>query len=129
MNKKPGPLEDLVDTVKRLRGVNGCPWDAKQTTRSLRRYLVEEGGEILEAIDKDDRQNLCEELGDFLYLIVMLAEINQEADHFSLEDVISGINAKLIRRHPHVFGTSEITDEAALREQWEAIKRAEKSID
>ncbi len=119
-------FEALLHTVRVLRGQNGCPWDKKQTTGSLKEYLIEEFEEILEAIENSDLANLCEELGDFLYLIVMIAEINREKEAFSLQSVLEGVNEKLIRRHPHVFSGTTIADETALRKQWEQIKATEK---
>ncbi len=119
-------FETLLQTVRILRGRNGCPWDKKQTTGSLKEYLIEEFEEILEAVENNDLANLCEELGDFLYLIVMIAEINREKKAFSLQNVLEGVNEKLVRRHPHVFSGATVTDEAALRKQWEKIKAAEK---
>ena len=110
-------------------GENGCPWDKKQTTASLKKYLIEEFNEIIEAIDNQDPRNLCEELGDFLYLIVMISEINKQSGSFSLQDVIQSINDKLIRRHPHVFSDVTIDDEKTLRKQWEEIKKSEKKFD
>jgi tetrapyrrole methylase family protein/MazG family protein len=127
MKKISTKFDSLIETVKTLRGEKGCPWDKKQTIDSLQKYLVEEFEEILQAIDKKDNRNLCEELGDFLYLIVMISEINEENGDFSLQDVIGGINEKLVRRHPHVFSGTLIEDEAALRKQWEKIKTAEKA--
>ncbi len=120
-------LNDLVTTIRKLRGKNGCPWDRKQTIESLARYLNEELEEIIQAIDTNDFDNLCEELGDFLYLILMLAQISEENKKFNLADIISGINQKLIRRHPHVFGDAVVTDEKALRKQWHRIKAEEKT--
>ena len=117
----------LVTTIRKLRGKNGCPWDKKQTIESLEKYLNEEFEEIIQAIDTDDPGNLCEELGDFLYLIIMLAEISEKNKHFDLGDVIRGINEKLTRRHPHVFGDAVITDEKSLRQQWGRIKAEEKA--
>lgn len=119
-------FSQLVDTIKRLRSQNGCPWDSKQTTASLRKYLVEEFGEILAALDNEDRENLSEELGDFLYLILMLGEINNDQGHFDISRIISSINEKLIRRHPHVFKKNEQLSETELRQQWARIKAAEK---
>lgn len=116
----------LVTTVRRLRDENGCPWDRKQTTASLVKYLDEEFQEILAAIAADDRTNLCEELGDFLYLIIMLSEINAAESAFDLDDVLLGVSNKLIRRHPHVFAGTPVMDEAALTRQWQAIKEQEK---
>lgn len=119
-------FELLVGTVTTLRSDNGCPWDRKQTNESLKKYLKEEFSEIITALESKDHDNLCEELGDFLYLIIMLAEINSQNNLFTLEDVVRRIDRKLIRRHPHVFGTATIADEAALKQQWQDIKAAEK---
>lgn len=120
-------FSQLVDTIKKLRSGDGCPWDSKQTTASLRKYLVEEFAEILTALDNRDQENLCEELGDFLYLILMLGEINSDKGHFDICRIISSINEKLIRRHPHVFETNEQLSEAELRQQWARIKASEKN--
>jgi len=114
-------FERLVTTIKTLRSEAGCPWDKKQTTASLKKYLVEEFEEILLAIENHDADNLCEELGDFLYLIIMLSEIHDESGQFALEDVIRNVDAKLIRRHPHVFGGKPISDSKTLRNQWRKI--------
>ena len=127
MNQTLSNFKDLIETVRALRSQNGCPWDKKQTTESLEKYLHEEFTEIIEAIHKKDSENLCEELGDFLYLILMLSEINRQNSTFSLENVIQKINEKLIRRHPHVFDGKEIGDELSLTKQWQQIKQAEKS--
>lgn len=120
-------LSELIQTVQTLRAEEGCPWDRKQTVQSLKRYLQEELDEILASIDNNDYDNLCEELGDFLYLIVMLSEINDQSQRFSLSDVIRTINEKLIRRHPHVFGSKQDLDEKTLRRQWQEIKDQEKA--
>ncbi len=127
MNEISSNLETLIKTIKALRGKQGCPWDKKQTTESLQKYLIEEFDEILQAIDNRDLQNLSEELGDFLYLIIMISEINENNGTFSLRDVIDGINEKLIRRHPHVFSGTSVKDEKELRKQWNKIKAAEKA--
>jgi len=127
MNQTLNNFKNLIETVKALREQNGCPWDKRQTTESLEKYLHEEFAEIIEAIHKKDSENLCEELGDFLYLILMLSEINRQNGSFSLENIIQTINEKLIRRHPHVFGGKEIEDELSLTKQWQQIKQAEKS--
>ncbi len=118
---------DLVDIVKILRGENGCPWDKKQTIISLTKYLREEFNELLLAIDNNDPENICEEAGDLLFLIVMIAMISSESKTFELIDVINTIREKLVRRHPHVFAGVQIKDEEALRKQWEMIKAQEKS--
>jgi MazG family protein len=126
MNQILCNFRDLIKTVRALRGQNGCPWDMKQTTESLEQYLHEEFTEIIEAIHNQDLENLCEELGDFLYLILMISEINRQNGSFSLENVIQTINKKLIRRHPHVFEDIELKDELSLTKQWQQIKQAEK---
>jgi MazG family protein len=127
MRKIEEEFRELVDIVKKLRGENGCPWDKKQTTVSLTKYLREEFNELLLAIDNNDPDNLCEEAGDLLFLIVMIAEINSESKIFELADVITTIREKLIRRHPHVFAGVKVEDEEGLRRQWQMIKSQEKS--
>ncbi len=116
----------LISTIRQLRSEHGCPWDRKQTTASLKKYLIEEFDEIIEAINHDDPENLCEELGDFLYLILMIGEINHDQRSFTIEDILYHINQKLIRRHPHVFTSRKDLDESELRQQWNAIKEREK---
>ena len=120
-------FNSFLETIRQLRGEQGCPWDRKQTTASLKKYLVEEFGEIIEAIDRNDPDNLCEELGDFLYLIVMIGEINKDEGLFSVDTIIDSINDKLIRRHPHVFGSRKELGDKELRQQWQAIKQREKN--
>ena len=85
-------FDELLETIRRLRGKDGCPWDSSQTTGSLKKYLLEEFDEIIAAIDSNDHRNLCEELGDFLYLILMLGEINKVDGLFDVGQIIGGIN-------------------------------------
>ena len=118
----------LIETIQQLRGENGCPWDRKQTTQSLKKYLQEEFDEIIEALERDDPENLCEELGDFLYLILMIGEISRDQGLFGVEQIINSINNNLVRRHPHVFATRTQLDEKELRAQWNAIKNTEKGL-
>ncbi len=127
MNNITEAFNNLIETVRILRSEDGCPWDRRQTIESLRSHLLEECEEIIMAIDNKDLPNLSEELGDFLYLIVMLSIINNENGSFTLFDVIEGINDKLVRRHPHVFSGVKITDEEELRRQWNQIKAIEKN--
>lgn len=117
------PLEDIIKT---LRSPGGCPWDIVQTHKSLRRNLIEEVYEVIEAIDLENKDLLCEELGDLLMQIVFHARMAEEAGYFSMQDVIDGITEKLIRRHPHVFGDVSVKDAGEVLVNWEAIKRAEK---
>jgi tetrapyrrole methylase family protein / MazG family protein len=119
-------LTELVSTIKTLRGINGCPWDIRQSPSSLVKHLKSECEELVIAIQNDDHANICEEIGDLLYLIVMISEIHTDHDIFTLADVISTINEKLIRRHPHVFAGQPYENEEQLATQWEAIKAEEK---
>ncbi len=121
-------FSNFVDIVEKLRSGAGCPWDRKQTTLTLKRYLLEETQETLEAIDSNDTEHIKEELGDLLYIIVLLAQISSEEDHFNISDVINEITAKMLRRHPHVFENSITGTDEELRQQWLSIKNKEKSI-
>ncbi|MCI8453369.1 MAG: nucleotide pyrophosphohydrolase [Lachnospiraceae bacterium] len=114
-------FDDLKTIMTRLRGKDGCPWDRAQTHESLKRYLVEECGEVLEAIDNQDTENLCEELGDVLYQIMIHSEIEKEKGSFCVDDVVDGICKKMVRRHPRVFGGADMSAEAS----WEEIKKKE----
>ncbi|MGW8194345.1 MAG: MazG nucleotide pyrophosphohydrolase domain-containing protein, partial [Desulforhopalus sp.] len=113
-------------TISSLRGENGCPWDKRQTSKSLIKHLKSETAELVEAIENNDSANICEELGDLLYIIIMISEINNNLGNFTLTKVITTINEKLIRRHPHVFAGYRYDNEDELAEQWNAIKAAEK---
>ncbi len=117
----------LVQTIITLRGDDGCPWDKRQTTASLVKYLNSEFDELIAAINNNDTENICEELGDLLYLILMISQINDEEGKFNVTQVIEGVTEKLIRRHPHVFAGVEVKNEQELREQWQKIKAEEKS--
>ena len=120
---------DLVAIMEELRGPEGCPWDRKQTRRTLRPYLLEETCEVLEAIDKDDLELLVEELGDLLLQVVFHAQIGKEDGEFEIKDITDGIVNKLIIRHPHVFGDVEVTNESGALASWEKSKRDQKGID
>ncbi len=116
----------LKEIVARLRAPDGCPWDREQTHESLRAALVEECYEAVEAIDRADDVNLREELGDLLLHVVMHAHMAGERQAFTFEEVVDGICEKLVRRHPHVFGTDKAEDTTAVLRKWEQIKREEK---
>lgn len=124
-------LLDLVATMDRLRSPGGCPWDAEQTHESLATYLLEETYETLEAIENGDDTHLREELGDLLLQVLFHARIAEERESgaWSIDDVAAGINDKLIRRHPHVFGEDGETAEGAawVAGRWEQLKREEKA--
>ena len=122
-------FEKLCQIVAKLRGPGGCPWDREQTHESLLPALIEEAYEVTEAAREKNDAHFHEELGDLLLLVVMHAEIASETDRFNIDDVVRDISEKLIRRHPHVFGTSDARDSGAVLKQWEAIKRDEKKTD
>jgi MazG family protein len=119
-------LLDLVRVMARLRGPGGCPWDREQDHRSLARHLLEESHEVLEAIDDGDPQQLRDELGDLLLQVVFHAQIGAEAGTFDVDEVAEGLVAKLVRRHPHVFGDVEVESAAEVLVNWERIKADEK---
>lgn len=120
------PLEQLRSVVSALRSPQGCPWDQEQTHASLRAGLLEEAYEVVAAIDSGDDLNLREELGDLLLQVVFHSQIAQEQNRFSLDAVALDIAQKLVRRHPHVFGSETARDSAAVLVRWEEIKNAEK---
>jgi MazG family protein len=117
---------ELVEIMSRLRGENGCPWDREQTSESIKPYLVEETYEVLEAIDEQDPAKLREELGDLMLQIVFHAQMAEEAGTFKIADVLAGINDKLRRRHPHVFGDVKAETSQEVLFNWEQIKKAER---
>lgn len=119
-------FEDLVAIMNRLRDPGGCPWDREQTYATLRGYLIEECYEVVDALDRADLPALCEELGDLLFQVVFLARLGSEDRAFDAGDVVEGIAAKMVRRHPHVFGDAKVDDAAAVLVRWEEIKRGEK---
>ncbi len=126
MNTCKNTFFTFCQTITQLRSENGCPWDRKQTARTLVKYISEECEELLEAIEEGDPTHLCEEIGDVLFLLVLLSEINSELKNFTIEDVLSNINEKMIRRHPHVFDGVVVNNEEELKILWETIKSAEK---
>src|SRR5215469_12965874 len=119
----------LCDIVAKLRAPDGCPWDREQTNESLLPALIEEAYEVAEAARTHNDAHFREELGDLLLLIVMHAQIARETGRFDVNAVIRDVSDKLVRRHPHVFGTSDARDSGAVLKQWEAIKREEKKTD
>ena len=119
-------VEDLRRTVARLRAPGGCPWDIEQTHQSLAVCLIEECAELLDTIDRLDMEHMREELGDVLIQVVFHAQLAEEKGLFDLEAVAREIAEKLIRRHPHVFGTGKLDTSAQVITQWEQIKATEK---
>jgi MazG family protein len=124
-------LTRLVEIVATLRAPGGCPWDREQTIDTLKPFVLEETYEVLEAIDRHDHAALCEELGDFVFEAVFVAQLEAEAGHFSIADSLQAVADKLVRRHPHVFaradGETPIDSARQVRTRWEEIKAQERS--
>ncbi len=116
---------DLVALCARLRAPDGCPWDREQTVESLRTYIIEEAYEVVDAVPSRERALLAGELGDLLFQIIFVAQIAAEQGWFTIADVCRGIHAKMVRRHPHVFGETEVNGASEVVRNWEAIKRRE----
>jgi tetrapyrrole methylase family protein/MazG family protein len=121
-----GSLPALAETVAYLRGPDGCPWDQEQTPLTMRSGLIEEVAEVLEAIESEKTADICEELGDMLFHIVFQAQMAAEAGDFTLTDVVAGIDTKLRRRHPHVWGDVDLNSSEAVVVNWEKLKEKEK---
>lgn len=119
-------IDDLIATVARLRAPGGCPWDIEQTHKSICDCLIEEVSELIDTIDRHDIPHMREELGDLLLHVVMHAQMAAERGDFTFESVAAEINAKMIRRHPHVFGDAAAKDTNAVLRQWDEIKSREK---
>ncbi|MBL9188478.1 MAG: MazG family protein [Opitutaceae bacterium] len=119
-------IEDLKTTMARLRAPDGCPWDREQTHATLVRCLIDEVSELIDTIDRGDYPHMREELGDVLIQVVFHAQIARERGEFDFEDVARDINDKLVRRHPHVFGTGKLETSAEVITEWERIKATEK---
>lgn len=122
-------FDDLVQLMTTLRGPNGCPWDRKQTLPSLKPFIIEEAYEVVDAIDRDERPALAEELGDLLLQAVFVAEVTREEGSFDIYDAITAIHEKLVRRHPHVFGDVEANDAEQVLVNWEKLKNEERKAE
>lgn len=120
-------FEDLRKIIAKLRSQEGCPWDREQTYESLKKCLAEETEEVYQAVDNHDMENLCEELGDVLLLIMLNSQIAKEEESFTIDDVIDGLCRKMIRRHPHVFGDKKVSSVEEGLALWNAIKAQEKA--
>ena len=121
-------LQHLVQTIWRLRQPDGCPWDREQTHQSIGKNMIEEAYEALDCIEADDAAHLREELGDVLMQVVLHAQIAADAGEFTLADVARDIDAKLIRRHPHVFGDADAENSDEVLKIWDEVKLAEKAV-
>jgi len=121
------PIDELRQTMARLRAPDGCPWDREQTHQTLACCLIDECSELLDTIDRNDIPHMREELGDVLIQVVFHAQLAAERGDFNFDDVAADINAKLIRRHPHVFGNGKADNSAEVIEVWEKVKAGEKA--
>ncbi len=119
-------FDEFMDIIRKLRSKEGCPWDREQTHESLKTCLIEECYETIEAINNRDNENLCEELGDILLQVALHSAISEEAKEFSIDEVITKEAEKMIRRHPHVFGNTVVSDSEGVIKNWEEIKKKEK---
>ncbi len=119
-------LQELIVLIKKLRSPDGCPWDRKQKSHDIGKYVLDEAYEVADAIETKDPQALKEELGDLLFQILFLAEMSAELDQFSLADIMAGIKEKMIRRHPHVFGDVTVNSVQEVKENWQEIKKKER---
>lgn len=119
-------FEDLVQLMTTLRGPNGCPWDRKQTLPDLKPYVIEEAYEVVDAIDRDDRASLAEEVGDMMLEAVFIAEVTREEGSFDIYDAITAVHDKLVRRHPHVFADAQANDAEEVLVNWEKLKNEER---
>lgn len=129
MRRMKRSFDELVQLMTRLRGPDGCPWDRKQTLPDLKPFVIEEAYEVVDAIDRDDRAALLEELGDMLLEAVFVAEITREEGTFDIYDSITAIHDKLVRRHPHVFGDVEAHDAEQVLVNWEKLKQSERKAE
>ncbi|MGX5914282.1 nucleoside triphosphate pyrophosphohydrolase [Aliidiomarina sp. Khilg15.8] len=121
-------LHRLLGIMQALRDpTGGCPWDIKQDFHSIVPHTIEEAYEVADAIAQDNPAAIRDELGDLLFQVVFYAQLGRERDWFDFSDIAEGVSDKLVRRHPHVFGDSEVTDADGVKEQWEAIKREERA--
>lgn len=125
MKKRAELMTQLIDVIRILRGPNGCPWDRKQTPGDVKDYLVEELYELLEAIDKDEKPLIVEEIGDLMFMILFLVNIYEEEQAFALEDALSSITKKMIHRHPHVFGDKTVSSVEEVKHNWQLLKEKE----
>lgn len=126
--KKYAAFFQLIKIMKKLLGKNGCPWDKKQTHKSLLKYLHQETEEVANAIRSKDWDNLKEELGDLLLQVVFHAELASRSGRFDIFDVLKSINSKLVKRHPHVFGSLKFSTPQQVLREWNKIKDKEKKV-
>ena len=119
-------FEELMEVAQTLNGPDGCLWDQKQTFQSLRPYVLEEAQEVVEAVDSDKNEEIIEELGDLFYTVIFYTMVAKREKRFSIQDVIETLKAKLIRRHPHVFGDAKAESMEEVIDIWNKVKKEEK---
>ncbi|MFC1998068.1 nucleoside triphosphate pyrophosphohydrolase [Chloroflexota bacterium] len=127
MEQNLSDFYNLKRIIAKLRAPNGCPWDREQTHNSIKQYLIEEAYEVIQTIDEDKIDKLCDELGDLLLQVLLHTQIAEEKGEFNMEDVIRGISEKMIRRHPHVFGNIQANTPDEVLANWDEIKQQENS--
>lgn len=127
--KQDYTIDDLLAIMAQLRNPDGgCPWDLKQNFNSISPYTIEEAYEVVDAIDRDDKEDLCDELGDLLFQVVYFAQMASEEESFEFQNVVQAICEKLVRRHPHVFGNDDLKSDLEIKGMWERIKAEEKAL-
>lgn len=125
--KNLNEFSSLIQLMRDLRGPDGCPWDKEQTHKSLAPYAIEETFEMVEALDKENDAEFCEELGDVLFQVVLHAQLAEERKAFNIHDVVTSISEKIVRRHPHVFSNVNVADSEEVIKNWNDIKAKEKA--
>lgn len=119
-------FKELLEITDRLHAPDGCPWDREQTFESLKPYVLEEAHEVLEAVDEGDDQKTLEELGDLFYTVIFYAKLAEKSGRFTLQDILATLAAKLVRRHPHVFGEETAKNSEEVMHHWERVKKEER---
>lgn len=125
MKKTDQLFIDMIDIIRRLRGPGGCPWDQKQTPQDVKAYLIEELYELLEGIDADDSALLQEEVGDILFMIAFLVNLYEEKNVFTMAQALAQVTAKMVHRHPHVFGGTQVCSVDDVKANWQTLKEKE----
>ena len=116
-------FEKLLDLLARLRGEDGCPWDREQTPATIKRYLLEEVYEVVDAVDHEASDQVADELGDLIFMAIFLAHLYAEQDQFQMAEVLRRVGDKMVRRHPHVFGDRKVGSSREVKLNWEEIKK------
>ncbi len=125
-NKDAEKIKDAIQIIRKLRAPDGCPWDRQQKKEDFGKYILDEAYEVVDTLDDENPQDLKEELGDLLFQILFLSEICAESGLFSLGDAVDGVNEKMIRRHPHVFGDVQVNSVQEVKSNWQLIKNEER---